>query len=89
VKKTIVAFLAFLGLLIAGLGTCLPGICGCAVSWLPDKWEVRYWKQAFAADAIGLGGCVVSGVLLLVLWTRRETIKSGRAAIASRGTEDD
>jgi multisubunit Na+/H+ antiporter MnhB subunit len=80
-KKTVVAFVASLVLMIAGLTACVPGICGCAFSWLPDRWE-RFDLSALVVAAIGLAGCVVTFFLFVVLLTRRETIKSRDAARA-------
>jgi hypothetical protein len=83
-KKTAVAFWLFFALLIAGLATCVPGICGCAFSWLPDKWEDYFGLPAVIADVVGLVGCAVSGLLFLVLLARRQTVKTGQAARASK-----
>jgi hypothetical protein len=83
-KITGLVFAGFLLLLIAGLTTCVPGICGCAFSWLPDQWEGYADLPALIADAVGLIGCVVSGLLFLVLWTRRQTMKTGQAARAAQ-----
>jgi hypothetical protein len=84
VKKSAIAFGIFFVLLVAGLTTCVPGVCGCAFSWLPDNWEQYYALPGVVADFLGLLGCAVSGFMLLVLWTRRQTIKSGQATLARK-----
>ena len=83
-RRTAIAFWVFLGLLIVGVGTCVPGICGCAFSWLPASWEEYDGLPALIADGVGLVGCAVSGLLFLVLLARRRTIESGQAALAKK-----
>jgi hypothetical protein len=83
-KKTAIAFGLFFVLLVAGVTTCVPGICGCAVSWVPYKYQSAINGAALAADVVGLAGCAVTGFLFLVLITRRAAMRDGQTAREGR-----
>src|SRR5580658_10885777 len=71
-KIASICSISFVCLLVAGCVTCVPGICGCAFSWLPSEWEQYYALPAIAADLIGFVGAVVSTIVLVILSVRRQ-----------------
>jgi len=67
-------FLVFLGVLVIGCASCVPGICGCAFSIWPSSWEQWIDQPALIMDMIGAPGMLICCTLMLIFWTRRKTI---------------
>ena len=66
-------FLAFLSSFVLGCASCVPGICGCALSVWPANWEGAIDAPAFISDVVGLLGMAICAIVMLVLWTKRKT----------------
>jgi tetrahydromethanopterin S-methyltransferase subunit E len=74
-RKVQFLFFGFAAMFVLGCSSCVPGICGCALSIWPVSWEGMVSGPAVISDLVGFIGMLVCAILLLVLWTRRRTIE--------------
>lgn len=69
------AFFGFLGIFLIGCGSCVPGMCGCAISIWPSSWEEWVSGTAFISDLVGLVGMLICAIWAVVLRTKHRTIE--------------
>ena len=71
-KSTKLLFLGFLAAFLLGCASCVPGVCGCALSIWPDRLEEVVAIPALVSDFVGLGGMLTCGIIMLILRAKRK-----------------